>query len=188
MSKITEAEYKKAAQLIGCDVATIKSVVEVESGGAGFFSDGHPKILFEAHIFSRLTNRVYDKTHPDISSRFWNRKLYVGGMYEEKRLEKACKLNRNAGLQSASWGMFQIMGFNYLACGFKTLQAFINAMYKSEYEHLKAFLNFIKNKGLDKHLVSKNWAAFAFGYNGAGYLLNRYDTKLKNAYNKYNTK
>lgn len=186
--KLTEADYKAVAKKFNIEVATLKAVVSVESGGSGFFSDGTPKILFEAHIFSRLTGHRYDKTNPNISSYFWNKKLYKGGTYENARLGEACKLNRNAGLQSASWGLFQIMGFNYAVCGFKTLQAFINAMYKSEAEHLKAFCNFIRNKKIDGYLRNKNWARFAFFYNGAGYLLNRYDSKLKAAYEQFRPK
>jgi len=183
MSKtINENDYLEASKIIGCDVATIKAVKSVESGKGGFLSNGLPTILFEAHIFSRLTGHKYDKTNPDISSRIWNKKLYLGGSYEHQRLDKACKLDRNAGLQSASWGLFQIMGFNYEACGFKTVQEFINAMYKSEGEHLKAFCNFVKNRGMATYLINKQWAKFAYCYNGAGYLLNRYDTKLKQAY------
>jgi hypothetical protein len=184
MKTLIENDYLEASKIIGCDVETIKAVKSVESGKGGFLPSGLPVILFEAHIFSRLTGHKYDKTNPDISSFIWNTKLYVGGSYEHKRLDKACKLNREAGLQSASWGLFQIMGFNYKACGFKTLQEFINAMYKSEGEHLKAFCNYIKTKGMATYLINKQWAKFAYYYNGAGYLLNRYDTKLKQAYEK----
>ncbi len=68
------------------------------------------------------------------------------------------------------------------ACGCDTVQDFINAMYKSEDEHLRLFMNFINATGLIVALRKKDWAAFAKGYNGAGYKVNRYDTRLKNAY------
>ena len=48
---------------------------------------------------------------------------------------EAAHLNRIAALKSASWGKFQLMGFNYKLCGFNSLQAFVNAMYKNEEEN-----------------------------------------------------
>lgn len=182
---LKKEELQEAANLLNCDVSAILAVMDVESTGSGFLKDGRPVILFEAHIFSKLTQGVYDSTYPTISSRTWNRSLYVGGAKEHDRLQIASSLNRNAALQSASWGLFQIMGFNYNKCGFTLLQDFINAMYKSEFQQLKAFCNFLKHKGLDKYLSTYDWKMFAYGYNGAGYFENRYDDKLKAAYIKY---
>ncbi len=179
---LTDADYQKAAALIGCDVPAIKAVSEVESSGSGFLPDDRPRILFEAHIFSRLTTGIYDKDHPGISSPFWNRTLYKGGVKEHDRLGEACALNRKAGLQSASWGRFQIMGFNYSSCGFKELQDFINAMYRSEADHLVAFIAFIQGRGLDGRLRDHQWDLFARGYNGAAYAENHYAEKLAKAY------
>lgn len=94
-------------------MSAIKTMAEVETAGKAYFSNGKPKILFEAHIFSRLSNRAFDASHPNISSRTWSRSLYAGGIAEYGRLEDALKLNVSAALQSASWGRFQIMGINY---------------------------------------------------------------------------
>ncbi len=69
---LTDLDYSKVAETLGCEVAAIKAVAEVESRGEAYFSNGKPKILFEAHIFSRLTSRAYDNSHPSISSRHWN--------------------------------------------------------------------------------------------------------------------
>lgn len=182
---LTERDYIEAAKTIGCDVAAIKAVDEVESAGSGFHPDGQPRVLFEAHIFSRLTNGIYDASHPKISSAEWNQKLYLRGIREHTRLQAAVALNRNAALQSASWGRFQIMGFNFSSCGYSTLQEFINAMYRSEADHLSAFVRFVQGRGLDGHLREHNWPKFAAGYNGRNYAANKYDTKLEAAYKKH---
>jgi len=182
---LTEADFTRAAQELDCEVACIKAVAKVESSKSGFLSTGEPVILFEAHHFSRLTKRAYDKSHPKISSSKWNRSLYEGGINEHHRLGEAVKLNRDAALQSASWGKFQIMGFNHLACGFDSIQTFINAMYESEGKQLDAFVGFIQSQGLAKALKDKQWAKFARGYNGASYAKNKYDTKLAQAYESY---
>ena len=70
-------------------------------------------------------------------------------------------IDRTAALQSASWGMFQIMGFNYQACGYGSVESFINDMFESESRHLTAFVGFIKKNKLASALKNKSWATFA---------------------------
>lgn len=182
---ISERDYLDAAQELDCGVNVIKAVAQVESNGEAFLPNGEPKILFEAHHFSRLTNHKFDVTHSRISSKTWNRKLYIGGTKEHFRLQQAVTLDRNAALQSASWGMFQIMGFNWKRCGFNNLQAFVNAMYKDEGEQFKAFVQFIKSdKRLLTALQKRKWDKFAEAYNGPAYKENKYDIKLEQAYRR----
>lgn len=184
MKTITENDYQAAADLLQVDVATIKAVAEVESAGNGFLSNGQPKILFEGHWFHKLTGGEY--TNPEnanISYPKWKKDYYNENQHA--RLAKAVRLDRDAALKSASWGKFQIMGFNFQMAGFENLQSFINAMYQSEGAQLLAFVNFIKNTGLDPYLRRKNWTEFARRYNGRGYAKNKYDVKLANAYKKY---
>ena len=186
MSKLlTEQNFKDTASDLQIEVAVIKAVAEVESRGEGFFSDGRPKILFEAHIFSGKTGHKYDTSHPNISSRKWNRKLYKWGAKEYDRLKEAMALDRVAALKSASWGKFQVMGFNAEICGWDDVEKFVVDMYKNEAEHLKSFTGFIKANKLEKYLQSKNWAKFARAYNGPAYAQNKYDEKMKEAYEKY---
>ena len=94
-------------------------------------------------------------------------------------------LDREAALKSASWGRFQIMGFNHASAGHATIQTFIDAMFKSESAHLDAFVAFLQSTGLNDALKKKDWAKFARGYNGPDYAANKYDTKLEDAYNKF---
>lgn len=180
---ITEADYRAAAASLGCDSAAIRAVFLVEAPKGGFNPDGSPVTLFEGHQFHKYTDGLFDATHPTLSFKSWTRVHYGKTWVEEKaRLTKAVSLDREAAIMATSWGRAQIMGFNYGLAGFNTLQEFINAMFTSEVEHLKAFVQFVKRKGLARHLVNKNWAAFAEGYNGKGYKLNQYDIKIANAY------
>jgi len=189
--ELTDNDYENAAKELLCDVALIKAFASVESSGNGFIefseTDWRPKILFEAYWFSNLTNHQYDKDYPDISSSVWNPKLYCYGKAEYERLDKACTLNREAGLQASSWGKFQIMGFNYKICGFVKLQDFINAMYKDEVEHLKAFVNFIKSKSvLWEALKNNDFEKMALYYNGSKQVP-IYSERIKIAYNSFKT-
>lgn len=181
--QLTEQDFIDAAKLLNCEVAAVKAVAEVESHQNGFQPTGEPTILFERHIFSKRTNRKFDASHPSIS----NKKAGGYGTVSSQhgRLQLASTLDKTAALMSASWGKFQIMGFNFANAGFNKLQDFINAMYKGEREHLLAFINYVKNTGLSDELQRKDWVNFARLYNGADYKKNEYDKKLAAAYKKY---
>lgn len=206
--ELTEADYAHAARMLGCTVPQIKAIFEVEAAGSGWFTDiradilaldgpggfidgaNLPKILFEAHHFSRLTGGKFDKSHPNISSRKWNRALYVGGQGEYARLNTAMMLNRNAALQSASWGAPQIMGFNYRLAGFNSVESFVEAMKSGAQAHLMAFVSFVANSGLRDAVRQidnnpENARAFARGYNGAAYAKNDYHGKIARAFTRW---
>ncbi|RWX57057.1 N-acetylmuramidase family protein [Photobacterium chitinilyticum] len=183
---LAESDYQHAAELLSCDIAAIKAVSDVESAGKGFLPDGLPCILFEAHQFSKFTDHQYDSSQPAISSRKWNRSLYKGGEAEYPRLKQAIQLDRTAALKSASWGRYQIMGFNHKSAGYLDVESYVQAMFESERNHLIAFVYFIKS---DRHLLSAiqnhQWEAFARHYNGPSYQTNHYDEKLRQAYEKH---
>lgn len=183
--RLTEQDLAIAARSLGCSVAIIKAFAEVESKAAGFLPTGEPTILFEPHIFSRLTGRRFDRTHPDLSYPTWRRGAYGSTSSQHAKLQRAAALNREAALQSCSWGRFQVMGFNWKACGYPSLQAFINDMYASEQGHLRAFIGYLRGRGLVDALRRVDIDALSLGYNGSGYKQNGYDTKLRAAYLKW---
>jgi hypothetical protein len=192
---LTDDDFAKAAKKLNCDVAAIKAVAEVESSGNGFLSDGRVKILFEGHQFYKYTKGAYATSNPTICFKKWTRDFYtkganadIRGAGELARLEQAMALDRTAALLSASYGKFQIMGFNFAVAGFKTVDEFYDAMQVSEGEHLNAFCNYIKGNSLDDELRTHNWAGFAYRYNGPEYKKNQYDTKLAKAHKKYGGK
>lgn len=187
MKALTDDDFRRAAAALACPEAAIRAVCAVEAPKGGFLATGEPVVLFEAHVFSRLTAGRFDASHPQLSTARWNSSLYRGGMAEHGRLQAAVALDRDAALQSASWGRFQIMGFNWRRCGFGSLQDFINAMYESEGRQLDAFVAFVKSAGLDDELQRLDWPAFARGYNGPGYAQNRYDERLAAAHASYAT-
>ena len=176
---MTDADIESAAAGIGCAVAAVRAVIDVESRG-GFLSDKRPKILFERHYFSRLTGKRFDGQHPDIANPTYGG--YLGGTREYGRLEKAIELDRDAALKSASWGAFQIMGDNHAMVGFADVGDFVKAMVKDEAGQLDAFVAFVKSARLDDELIRRDWAGFARGYNGPAYKRWKYDEKLAAAY------
>jgi hypothetical protein len=174
-----------AAASLGVEPAVIAAVAEVESAGGGFLPDKRPKILYEAHVFGRLTGHRYDVTHPDISAPAWDRSLYgTPGAHQYDRLHKAIGLDRPAALQSASWGRFQILGQNYSVVGFPDVEHFVVAMCESEAEHLKAFIAYCQRNNLIRHLATHDWRAFTAGYNGKGQV-DHYSGLLETAYRRH---
>ena len=77
------------------------------------------------------------------------------------------------------------MGFHWQTLGYPSLKDFVDGMYVSEANHLESFVRYVDKNGLAKDLKNKNWAAFALGYNGKDYKINKYDDKLAAAYKKY---
>ncbi len=183
-AKLSDKDYKKAAALLNCEMEAIKAVAEVESSGNAWDVMGRPRILFERHYFRDATKKIYNKTHPDISG------PYAPGSYgafsaQYLKLYRAAVLNEEAALRSASWGKFQIMGENYKQAGYTSVNKYVEDMMVSEAKHLDAFANFIKSdKPLLDAIQKKNWARFAFYYNGSAYKKNKYDVKMANEYNK----
>ena len=182
---LSEAAFAAAAEAIGCDVPAIKAVAEVESRGQGFLADGRLKILFEGHIFFKYTHGAFAAQHPTICYPRWTRQFYLGGAREWTRLNEALALDHNAALMSASYGRFQIMGFNFAHCGFTSVDAFVSALQTGEDAHLQAFCAYIMDVGLARHLTLHRWDDFAQGYNGPQYRKNQYDLNLQKAYIKY---
>lgn len=188
---ISEKQFRDSAKYLGVEVAAIKAVAQVESGGSGFLPTGEPVILFEPHIFwKQLREAGIDPTkhvcgNEDILYPVWGSKPYGKSSTQHARLVRATAIHRDAALKSCSWGKFQIMGFNWKMCGCFSLQDFINKIYRDEDTHLDLFTKYVKSAYLDDELRYKDWKGFARGYNGPAYYKNAYDTKLKKAYESY---
>ena len=182
---LTREKAAEIANRLACQTGVVLAVADVESGGRHDLPDGRPQILFEAHWFSKLTGHRYDASHPNISSPVWDRSLYRGGAAEYGRLQAAAHLDNNAALQSCSWGLFQIMGFNHKACGFPTVEAFVDFIKGPDDADMEAFCNFVKaNPAILKAMQEKDWKAFALHYNGPGAVAS-YSAKMADAYAKF---
>jgi hypothetical protein len=184
-TKLAEADFVASAERLKTSLAKVKAVKEVESSGAGFTGD-RAIILFEGHRFSRATQHRFDATAPSISYPKWDKAKYPGsqqGRYDQ--LVKAVGLDVDAGFASASYGLFQILGENYVAAGYENPFEFAVAQAYDEATQLLAFENFLKSTGLDAKLraCSTNPAdcePFCAGYNGSAFRSNNYHVKLAN--------
>ena len=183
--RLTDADLQNAAAKLNCERAVIDAVCEVESGGSAFLNDGRPKILYEAHVFGRLTGGRWSRSHPNISAPSWDRSLYgSSGAHQYDRLHEAIELDRFAALQSASWGRFQILGLNYKAVGYDDVEDFVKDTCESEVNQLQAFLNFCEHNHLIAAMRSRDWEHFAYRYNGSGQV-DHYARALSSAYARH---
>lgn len=187
---ITNQDIGKAAKTIGCRVAAIRAVDQVESKGSGFLSDGRMIILFEPHIFWKelkftgIDPVPLQSKFPGLLSPIWNKDMYNIGGTSWNKLTRAMTIHKEAALKSCSWGRYQILGQNHAMVGFKSAQSLVDYLNEGEPHHLDVFVDYILKVGLDDELRALDWAGFARGYNGALYWKNSYDKKLAAAYKK----
>jgi hypothetical protein len=198
---IEEVDLINAAKELQIEVAAIKAVNEVESRGMGFVND-FPVILFERHVFwKRLKAHGEDPSllltseNKDILNRTPGG--YKSSAREIRRLDRAQLIHKQAALESASWGLFQIMGFHWKFLGYENIEDFVERMKTDEVQHLKAFVRFIQKNNLasklrlrtgEERLSLDNFTRFARAYNGRNYTKNRYHTKMLSSYNRYRQK
>ena len=186
---ITAEQYQEAATLLGCKVAAVKAVAKKESNGSGFLPSGKLKILFEGHHFyKRCENpKGWYVVYPTICYPVWTKKNYLGGEAEYKRFNTAFNLDPTAAMLSTSWGAFQIMGFNFSAAGYQSVNEMIDDFKKGEYQQLLGFCRFLKSNGIHKYLQGDKpkFALFAAAYNGPAFKQNKYDTILEGYFDEF---
>ena len=189
---LVDSDYAWAAKLLDVDLASLRAVLEVETGNkGGFVAEGKPVILFEGHVFWKELKKIginpekLRTGNSNILYPTWTREYYKSGLLEWERLEKARKINRGAADSSASWGIFQIMGNNYKAAGCNSVEEFVRLNTKGELEQLLLGITFIRNNStLLNALRNKDWTTFARIYNGSGQV-EAYANKLRISYKKY---
>ena len=187
--KLGRADIIIAAKSLGVEVATLKAVIDVEAKSSGFDSEGRPTILFERHkMWKYLGEANYFTKRQQLNDLFPDVCSSSTGSYNTRpqyeKLAIAESLHWDAAHMSASWGLGQVMGFNWKSLGYPSLRSFINDMYDSESKQLDAMCRYIKVNYLVDELQRHDWAGFAKGYNGEDYAINSYDTKLAAAYTK----
>jgi hypothetical protein len=186
--RLTDEDLRHTADLLGCDVPAVKAILAVESSGRGFGANDRPIILFEPHIFWRLLGPGVKRDAAKLAHvayPLWGEHPYPATQtMRYQQLMKAVAIDRDRGLESASWGLGQVMGFNWQACGCESVLHFVELMKASEGAQLEVMARFIKSKRLHLALAAHDWAAFAFGYNGQGYEKHGYHMKLAKAYAK----
>lgn len=183
---LSSAGFEQARQSLDADAESLWALIAVETCGFGFLSDRRPKILFERHVFHRRTGGRH-AAHADISAPAAGG--YLGGGDEYARLERAMQLDRQAALDSASWGLGQIMGYHATGLGYPDTEAMVARFGEGEDEQLAGAQRFISaNPPLRQAFAHKEWTRVAFLYNGAAYARHGYHRRLAQFHDLYELK
>jgi hypothetical protein len=187
---LADPDFVAAAARINVEVSAIMAVTAVEAGRG--FEDGRPIIRYELHRFHHFTRGLYDQTHPHLSqrTRAAGERFHNRGQPNEWSLMRGAMILRGPGRarrvenawESASWGRFQVMGEHFRMGGWTDIDTFVQDMFDSEGQHLRAGVGYIIANNLAGALRSHDWAAFALGYNGPGFRENQYDLNLQAQY------
>ncbi|MFN8596923.1 MAG: N-acetylmuramidase domain-containing protein [Anaerolineae bacterium] len=173
------------ANKIGIDSGAAVAVVAVESGGSGLGPDGRAVIRFENHLF--WFN--WGKAHADQYNQFFQfdqttswrghkfrtdpkgqwQDVHTNQASEWAAFAHARSLDDHAAKLSISMGLVQILGSNFRAIGYDTVDAMFDAFSADERFQLLGFFNFVKNDQRQVTALQANdFTAFARIYNGPG--------------------
>lgn len=174
---ITDADIAVAADGLGCHPATLEAISKTESAGFGWFPNGQIKILPEPHKFHQylpkgkrhkalkmgLSTTSYEATK---SSGHYGRMKGARPRYE--LLQKWSDYDRDAAFMAISVGRYQIMGFNWKKCGFRSVHDMWHQFLDSEANQLRAFVNFLRKSNLVTALRDNDFELVEERYNGGG--------------------
>lgn len=190
---LTDADLAQVAAELEIEEAALRAVIDVEAGpnAVGFWCEGSPLICFSFNSFQKACKRKgialskYKKQYPELFRDADTKKYGSLQAARQARLDAAMAIDSVAAIESTFWGMFQIGGFNWKACGAESPADFYRTMRLSERAQLELFANFVRSRGMDQALRKKQWSNFALKYNGKSYAKRGYHKKLEKAYKKY---
>lgn len=178
--RVTDAEITALATRLGCSTKQLRAMAQVESGGSAFDNLGRPKILFERHLFHRMTGGRFGVTE------FSNPK---GGGYAESSWEKltqaACRDPQTA-FAATSWGKFQVLGMHWDNLDYPSAIDMAYSTVTGEGAHYEMLARFIEHNNLKAKLAALSTnpddnIALAKAYNGPAFARFSYHTKLARA-------
>jgi len=149
------AAIYRQAQAYRLPVATALAVFLVESGTAYDLRSGLVIIRFEPHIFQRKAGQrvAYSRG---------------GQQHEWRNLTRAYDLDPEAALLSTSYGLPQLMGFNWQVTRHPSVKAMVLAFQDSCEEQVAGFFAFVEQNGLGRYILNADWRNFTRRYNGPG--------------------
>ena len=173
------------ANKIGIDPGVAVAVVSIESGDSGIGPDGRMIIRFENHLFwfnwgqahAATFNQFFQfdqavtwrghKYHTQASAPW--QEVHTNQASEWAAWAHARTLDEHAAKMSISMGLVQILGSNYRAIGYESVDAMFDAFSADERFQLLGFFNFVKNDQRQINALRANdFLAFARIYNGPG--------------------
>jgi murein L,D-transpeptidase YcbB/YkuD len=156
-------------------LATILGVVEQESAGKIYAEvDGRnePVIRWEGHYFYRLlteperTTAVRAKLAAKSAGQIKNPAAQQDRW--DKLLKPAMAISRKAAIESASWGVGQVMGDNWESLKYASAENFLESVRSGVGGQIDAMMRFCDVNKLLPAMRRGDFASFARRYNGPG--------------------
>ncbi|HEX2866108.1 MAG TPA: N-acetylmuramidase domain-containing protein [Ignavibacteriales bacterium] len=166
---------KDFASLHSIDWRILYAILMTESNAEGFDEKGKIKQRFESGIFSGFT-KVKNGDSPKHPA--------LPGL-DPKWIKQ--RDDHELLLMSYSYGIAQIMGWQYPYIGYRSIYDMVMDYEESEDNQVKNFCLFCQNYRdgrFLKALQELNYRLIANMYNGAAFERNRYDEKLKHFFNQ----
>ncbi|WP_298958988.1 N-acetylmuramidase domain-containing protein [uncultured Methylobacterium sp.] len=193
--RLADLDLPRIGHAIGVGEDPIHAFLDVETAGGGYDAKGRLKALYEPHRAfknaAKVSRALRDRfVAAGLAYESWGAKPYPADSYP--RIAAAVALDETVALLSASWGIGQVLGENFRAAGYGSVQEMVAAYATGgEAEQLASAVRFIKARGLDDELraidakirrgvkpTAADWTAFAEGYNGPSQAKHGYAGKL----------
>jgi hypothetical protein len=186
---LTDRDMAEAARRLGCSLPQIRAVRKVEAAGKGYDKAGMPKILYERHLFHRLTgSRFSPAPFSNRAAGGYTNDANCDGIVDswDRLCEAIATGEVDAAFQSCSWGLFQVLGQWWDELEYPSPFAMAWTSAQSEGDQLEMFVRYVEHFDLQDELrrLSPNPVTcrpFAAAYNGPGYRKFSYDEKLAEA-------
>ena len=176
MKFYTEQEMLDIAKEQGIKPKVLKEVVELQSKAIGTFVSNHAKTVFHRDIFKQLLSdagltgvaddlaKHWDEptqVNLEVAETLWN-KPTVNEVKQEQHFDNVLQLIltlrpelseatrkqlTECGYKACTIGLGQILGKEFKQCGYTDFNKFIEDMYDSEANQLKALATYMKTKG-----------------------------------------
>jgi hypothetical protein len=183
--RLDDIDIPRIGATIGVGEDEIHAFMDVEAAGAGFDSQGRPKMLFEPHKFyaNLPSGKRAAAVKAGLAYPTWGAKKYPADSYP--RLKAAMAIDETAALESASWGLGQILGENHEMLGYATVQSMVLAFMDDEEAHLEGIVAFLIKAGIADDLKAHRWTSVARVYNGPSHYKHNYAGRMAAAFARW---
>lgn len=163
--------YQQTAKELNVQPASVRAFAVVESDEKSHTAAGFPVIRFESHRYKkyRVAERgamAFDKaTNSKNLDERW------------EQFERMRDVASDAAILSHSFGIFQVMGFNYKLCLCADVETFLrrSMTVEGQFTLFKRFV--LSSPALHSAIMRHRPDEVGFHYNGPQYKRNKYDVK-----------
>ena len=178
--QISEDEIAQIAGEHGIPAYLALAATSVESADLqGSWSSGALVALYEDHVAWRNTEGATRQrlAEAKLAAPNWRDLPYPKSPYPA--IDKCAEIaGAEVAAKATSWGLYQILGENAVALGYKSAVDMVETFAASERAQVEGWLRFLDANNLKRPLMDGDFKTYARGYNGPKFAENRYDTKL----------